>query len=116
MRIVQINGDEGSRWKWFALPETDAAVELYAIDTTDLEALVAKANRDPDQAAQLMARKFFRDFKGMQDATGKDLENSEAVRLSLLRAAPDVRAFILAKLRDFAAWREEGNAGSGSAS
>jgi hypothetical protein len=110
MRIVQINGDESHRWRWFRIPDTDAQVELYAMDVSELDALRRKLAKSEDDASQYLAARAFRDFRGMQDASGAPLENSEAMRLAILRAAPDVRAFVLLKLADFRAWADDDKA------
>ena len=119
LKIVH-SGDKEGLWKWFVFPGSDAEFELYCPPVHEMTA-AASAQRFGSPGVNmegwlaLIATKWFRGFRNVCGFDGTALDNTFEQRLKILYDQ-DVYSFVLQKLNDTAAWREEGNAGSGSAS
>lgn len=119
MNLGHINSPNGY-WKWFQIPGTDAEVELRLPLVPERRTVARQNAKQPeelqdDEYRAHIAREWFRDFRGMRDANGGELENTVAIRIAILQA-PDLWLFVTEKLVRFEDWRERGNADSGSAS
>ena len=117
MRFVHMGGE---RWKWFQFRGTDFEVDLYCATTEEHAEAVGKfrvgmPGVDMQGWLTHIATHWFRAFKGAVDGAGQPIDNTLANRVAILNA-PDVYAFVYGSLNNFAAWRAEGNADSGSVS
>ena len=115
MRLVHIGGNDEGRWKWFTVPGTDSQVELYCATVEEYTQVKAKFAGDTLGFCREVGKRFFRSFRNMSDQAGEPIQNTPEMRAAILQAQ-DVFNFVWTALGDAAKWREEGNAGSGSAS
>ena len=113
MVIANFNADPGQMWKWFAIPGTNASVELKLVLTDEMIAF----SKSSDMAVQrrYAAKNLFRDFKGMKDCNGVAIPNDEDNRTAML-CFRSLWIFVLDKLQSLEGWMEEGKGDSGSAS
>lgn len=113
--------DDNSRWKWFDFPRPAFSLELYSPTASELSRTAARfglTSEKPDLSgfSAHLATHWFRDFKGIVDQDDQPLQNTVEIRKALLEKVPGLLAWAQGRIADFAAWLDEGNGDSGSAS
>jgi hypothetical protein len=114
MKLPHINASSEAMWKWFKVPGfqgTEAELKLL----TRLDLVKLGTAKDLGEETALIAKEYFRDFRGCRDANGVDIPNTIELRAEMLK---DVLfgVFVSNKLSEIADWRAEGKDGSGSGS
>lgn len=115
MRFTYYGADEASLWSWVTMPGTDFAVEIKHLCADEVDELIRAEQQASRVKRELIAKKFFRDFKNATDAANAPIPNSEVNRAAMLDNWP-VLAFLTTSLMKAAQERAEGNAGGGSVS
>jgi hypothetical protein len=121
MKLLYI-GSEEQRKRWFKNEQKGYSVCISAPDYDDLVSVQRGCgikdggvtdDMDLRKLRTEVSQRWFCDFKGFEDASGKKLENTLENRVLILTAT-SVFPFVMQKLNEFSNWEIEGNGGSGS--
>jgi hypothetical protein len=121
MLVFQETGLGSQRWKRFSNDKVGFSVEIYAPTTDEFAEFASKyrlGQRDADLPGmrRFVAKNWTRSFTGLQKPDGTAHDDTPEIRALVFNEFTDVWSWILERIQDFSAWRDEGNAGSGSAS
>lgn len=109
----------GDKWSWYEFGDSEFAAELYIPDTSEYAQMIAELDlaSTPNISGRVryVSEKWFRNFRGLTDQDGSEVENTLENRILLLERYRELWIWVSRKIDGGRQWETEKNGERGAA-